>query len=94
MLQDIYNFLLDAGMDPVTSAASQLQQKMRIRRNSSYLNALRRYSSGGDIDFDELMNGEIRKKLKIVPSNVRQVFFFFLFMKILLAFRLSKADVS
>lgn len=57
-------------MDPVTSTASVMQQKISIKRNSSYWSALRRLTPGGDGDLDKLMNGEIKKKLKIIPSNV------------------------
>ncbi|KAG8387573.1 hypothetical protein BUALT_Bualt02G0035400 [Buddleja alternifolia] len=67
---DFYNFLLDSGMDPVSLSATELSQQIAIRRYSRYLNSLRS-SPGGDGDIDSLMNGEIRKKLKIIPNNVQ-----------------------
>ncbi|KAK6163456.1 hypothetical protein DH2020_000320 [Rehmannia glutinosa] len=66
---DFYNFLLDSGMDPVSLTASELTQQISIKRYSKYLNSLRS-TPGGDGDLDSLMNGEIKKKLKIIPSNV------------------------
>ncbi|KAL8496481.1 hypothetical protein ACS0TY_020261 [Phlomoides rotata] len=65
---DFYNFLLDSGMDPVSMTTSVLSQKNSINRYSRYLNSLRR-TPGGDGDIDSLMNGEVKKKLKIIPSN-------------------------
>lgn len=73
-LQDFYNFLLDSGMDPVSLTASELSQQISIKRYSRYLNSLRRATPGGDGDLDTLMNGVIKKKLKIIPRNVEWVF--------------------
>lgn len=67
---DFYNFLLDSGMDPVSLTASELSQQISIKRYSRYLNSLRRATPGGDGDIDTLMNGVIKKKLKIIPNNV------------------------
>ncbi|KAL0436360.1 UNVERIFIED_CONTAM: Serine carboxypeptidase-like 51 [Sesamum radiatum] len=67
---DFYNFLLDSGMDPVSLTASELSQRIAIKRYSRYLNSLRS-TPGGDGDLDSLMNGEIKKKLKIIPTNVQ-----------------------
>ncbi|PIN01238.1 Serine carboxypeptidase [Handroanthus impetiginosus] len=69
---DFYNFLLDRGMDPVSlTAKSELSiEEIGMRRYSRYLNSLRT-SAVGDGDLDSLMNGEIKKKLKIIPSNVQ-----------------------
>lgn len=66
---DFYNFLLDSGMDPISLTTSELLQKTAIRRYSRYLNSLRGATSGVG-DLDSLMNGVIKKKLKIIPSNV------------------------
>ncbi|KAL3622904.1 Serine carboxypeptidase-like 51 [Castilleja foliolosa] len=66
---DFYNFLLDSGMDPVSSTALELSQKISYKRYSRYLNYLRS-TPGGDGDLDSLMNGVIKKKLKIIPNNV------------------------
>lgn len=57
-------------MDPVSSTtASELSEKIAFKRYSRYLNLLRS-TPGGDGDINSLMNGEIRKKLKIIPDNV------------------------
>ncbi|KAL8057724.1 hypothetical protein ABFX02_04G202600 [Erythranthe guttata] len=67
---DFYNFLLDSGMDPVSMTASELTQQIAIKRYSRYLNSLRSVTPDGDGDIDSLMNGVIKKKLKIIPANV------------------------
>ncbi|KAG5515631.1 hypothetical protein RHGRI_036618 [Rhododendron griersonianum] len=74
---DFYNFLLDSGMDPVSSTAAELSEGVAMKRYSRYLDSLRRSSPGGGGrgagsggDIDSLMNGSIRKKLKIIPENV------------------------
>ncbi|KAL2511171.1 Serine carboxypeptidase-like 51 [Abeliophyllum distichum] len=66
---DFYNFLLDSGMDPVSMTASELKRQISIKRYSRYLNSLR-LTPGGDGDIDSLMNGPIKKKLKIIPDDV------------------------
>ncbi|GKU93963.1 hypothetical protein SLEP1_g7512 [Rubroshorea leprosula] len=74
---DFYNFLLDAGMDPVSIATSEISYGISLSKYSKYLKKYSRYLSslrsspggnGGDID--SLMNGPIKKKLKIIPSNI------------------------
>lgn len=66
-------------MDPVSSTAAELSEGVAMKRYSRYLDSLRRSTpgsggggrgagSGGDID--SLMNGSIKKKLKIIPENV------------------------
>ncbi|CAI9785901.1 unnamed protein product [Fraxinus pennsylvanica] len=67
---DFYNFLLDSGMDPVSLTASELKWGISKKRYSRYLNSLRP-TPGGDGDIDSLMNGPIKKKLKIIPDNVQ-----------------------
>ncbi|XP_075519973.1 serine carboxypeptidase-like 51 [Primulina tabacum] len=67
---DFYNFLLDSGMDPVSLTTSELSQHIAMKRYSRYLNSLRS-TTGGDVDIDSLMNGVIKKKLKIIPKNVQ-----------------------
>ncbi|KAL3849586.1 hypothetical protein ACJIZ3_011468 [Penstemon smallii] len=66
---DFYNFLLDSGMDPVSLTTSELSQQIAIKRYSRYLNSFRS-TPGGDGDLYSLMNGEIKKKLKIIPRDV------------------------
>ncbi|KAL6967132.1 Serine carboxypeptidase-like 51 [Sarracenia purpurea var. burkii] len=67
---DFYNFLLDSGMDPVSLTAAELSKGIAMRRYSRYLDSLRP-SPDGDGDLGSLMNGDIRKKLKIIPDNVK-----------------------
>lgn len=57
-------------MDPLSMTASELSQQIAIKRYSRYLNSLRSSTPDGDGDIDTLMNGEIKKKLKIIPANV------------------------
>ncbi|EPS73850.1 hypothetical protein M569_00913, partial [Genlisea aurea] len=64
---DLYNFLLDSGMDPLSSAS----QQVIIRRYRTYLNSQRRVSPGGVGDLDSLMNGPVKKKLKIIPKDIQ-----------------------
>ncbi|XP_019185678.1 PREDICTED: serine carboxypeptidase-like 51 [Ipomoea nil] len=66
---DFYNFMLDADMDPLSVAASELSQALALKRYSRYLRS-RSYSLGSDADLSKLMNGPIRKKLGIIPENV------------------------
>ncbi|KAB1224097.1 Serine carboxypeptidase-like 51 [Morella rubra] len=65
---DIYNFLLDSGSGSSSTTATELSKGIALRRYSRYLSSLRATPGGvGDVDF--LMNGVIKKKLKI-PENV------------------------
>lgn len=66
-------------MDPVSSTAAELSEGVAMKRYSRYLDSLRRSSPGGGGggrgagsggDIDSLMNGSIKKKLKIIPENV------------------------
>lgn len=66
---DFYNFMLDSGMDPLALTSSELSQSIGMKRYSRYLQ-LSRITPGSDADLDNLMNGVIRKKLKIIPKNV------------------------
>ncbi|XP_057456049.1 serine carboxypeptidase-like 51 [Lotus japonicus] len=64
---NFYNFLSDDGSDlSITSSAMEqgLFKEVTMRRYSSYL------TPGGDVDIHELLNGVIKKKLKIIPKNV------------------------
>ncbi|KAA8550290.1 hypothetical protein F0562_001974 [Nyssa sinensis] len=67
---DFYNFLLDSWMDPVSLTAAELSKEIAMKRYSTYLGSLR-VSPGGYGDLYSLMNGAIRKKLKIIPDNVQ-----------------------
>lgn len=70
---DFYNFLLDEAMDPlaVTTAASMATAtlssvRITMRGYSRYLSS-KAVSSGS---LEDLMNGVIKQKLKIIPKNV------------------------
>jgi serine carboxypeptidase 1 len=74
-LQDLYNFMLDAGMDPVaaadlpaTSSSSPTPSNVQAMKYSTYL--------GGSLGTDSntlggIMNGVIKEKLKIIPKDVQ-----------------------
>nr|XP_027106934.1 serine carboxypeptidase-like 51 [Coffea arabica] len=68
---DFYNFLLDSDEDPLslTAASVELKQEISLKRYSRYLQTLRS-TPGGEADLDKLMNGPIKKKLKIIPQNL------------------------
>ncbi|GMN59817.1 hypothetical protein TIFTF001_028911 [Ficus carica] len=67
---DFYNFLSDTETDSDSSLATLEMSKMTsTKRYSRYLSSLRA-SPGGGGDLDSLMNGAIKKKLKIIPENV------------------------
>lgn len=70
-LQDFYNFLQDSGIDHMSLTASEKSRQTAMRRYSKYLNSFRP-TADGDGDLDSLMNGAIKKKLKI-PENVQLV---------------------
>lgn len=57
-------------MDPVSLTAAELSRGIAMKRYSRYLDSLRP-NPGGDGDINSLMNGEIKKKLKIIPKDVQ-----------------------
>ncbi|PKA59380.1 Serine carboxypeptidase-like 51 [Apostasia shenzhenica] len=72
---DFYNFLLDSSMDPLSVTASE---SMAVAALSSVKRSLRGYSrylsskaASSDGSLEDLMNGVIKQKLKIIPQNVR-----------------------
>jgi len=68
-LQDFYNFLLDSKNDPVTGNRGS-KGKDVMGKYSEYLSTKKYSPSGNEQDLPRLMNGPIRKKLKIIPKNV------------------------
>ncbi|KAL1191043.1 Serine carboxypeptidase-like 51 [Cardamine amara subsp. amara] len=69
---DFYNFLLDSEMDPVSLTTSEIKKEnIIIKKYSRYLNDLRSSSDVDEGDLDTLMNGVIKKKLKIIPKDLR-----------------------
>ncbi|KAF9675142.1 hypothetical protein SADUNF_Sadunf09G0001400 [Salix dunnii] len=76
---DFYNFLLDSGSDPVSlsTAAAELSQKSAMKSYTRYISSLRSLPAGGGGvgDLDSIMNGVIKRKLKIIPANFSCVSF-------------------
>ncbi|KAF5187362.1 Carboxypeptidase, partial [Thalictrum thalictroides] len=66
---DFYNFLLDSSNDPISLTSVELSKDIAIKRYSRYLDSMTS-SPGGDHSLDSLMNGFIKKQLKIIPENV------------------------
>ncbi|KAF1862527.1 hypothetical protein Lal_00024429 [Lupinus albus] len=68
---DFYNFLVDAGSDSVTLSTMKLGlfRERSMKRYSNYLNSVSSRSTL-DGDLGELLDGPIKKKLKIIPENV------------------------
>jgi hypothetical protein len=60
--QDVYNFMLDSGMDPVALPVG----------SSSLMSSLQD-SQPGSNTIDGIMNGVIKQKLKIIPKNFTYV---------------------
>ncbi|XP_022140631.1 serine carboxypeptidase-like 51 [Momordica charantia] len=72
---DFYNFMLDSDMDPISGSVSESAERneigaQKLKRYSQYL-SFRRYKPGGGADLDALMNGQIKKKLQIIPQNLK-----------------------
>ncbi|VAI54156.1 unnamed protein product [Triticum turgidum subsp. durum] len=68
---DTYNFLLDTGMDPVkaTSSSWSAASNAQTVKYSTYLR--RKEAASGPNTISGIMNGVIKEKLKIIPSNLR-----------------------
>ncbi|CAN0898982.1 Serine carboxypeptidase-like 51 [Linum grandiflorum] len=64
---DFYNFMLDSDMDPVSMTAAELMLGSSRRSYSRYLSDV----NDDDVDMEALMNGVIRKKLGIIPPNIK-----------------------
>lgn len=72
--QDVYNFLLDSGMNPVSAdfSLSSPNSVLQALRYSTYLGSqLGDSSAGSSNTIDGIMNGVIKEKLKIIPKDVR-----------------------
>ncbi|KAK9079271.1 hypothetical protein SSX86_000941 [Deinandra increscens subsp. villosa] len=67
---DFYNFMLDSWMESVSMAATELARAAPRKRYLRYLDSLRTFQ-GGNSDLGLLMNGVIRKKLGIIPNDVK-----------------------
>ncbi|XP_027343744.1 serine carboxypeptidase-like 51 [Abrus precatorius] len=68
---DFYNFLLDSGRDSATFSTMKLKlfKEISQSRYSKYLTSTR-YSPGANGNLNSLLNGVIKKKLKIIPENI------------------------
>ncbi|KAG4961217.1 hypothetical protein JHK87_037850 [Glycine soja] len=69
---DFYNFLQDSKSDSETLNAMELGlfKEVSMMRYSKYLSSKTSYLGSEDDDLERLLNGVIRKKLKIIPENV------------------------
>ncbi|XP_031278023.1 serine carboxypeptidase-like 51 [Pistacia vera] len=70
---DFYNFLLDAGNDPFFRITTAESKGLGVDKYSKYLinNKFSTADAGAQpVDLYKLMNGPIKKKLKIIPENV------------------------
>ncbi|KAF8022397.1 hypothetical protein BT93_F0052 [Corymbia citriodora subsp. variegata] len=65
---DFYNFLLDSGMDPLSTGAGELTPGVSMKRYARHLSNLKASASDAR-DLDSLMNGAVKKKLQIIPAN-------------------------
>nr|GMD67271.1 serine carboxypeptidase-like 51 [Ipomoea batatas] len=61
---DFYNFMLDSDQELLSTTS----QSLAMKRYKSYLGSLKA-SPGSEGDLDSLMNGAIKKKLKIIPPH-------------------------
>uniref|UniRef100_A0A0D9Z8F9 Carboxypeptidase n=1 Tax=Oryza glumipatula TaxID=40148 RepID=A0A0D9Z8F9_9ORYZ len=72
---DMYNFLLDSGMDPVSadlpaaSSSSPSSSSAQLMKYSTYLSS--QAADSGSNTIDDIMNGVIKEKLKIIPKNLK-----------------------
>ncbi|KAI3923473.1 hypothetical protein MKW92_052484 [Papaver armeniacum] len=67
---DFYNFLLDSTNDPLSLSTSYSSKEEPLERYSKYLDS-KMSSSGNSFDLAGFMNGIIKKKLRIIPDNVK-----------------------
>jgi serine carboxypeptidase 1 len=66
---DFYNFLLDSSADPLSTSTMQSRTISTPRHYSQYLSSKKNKKENGRFDSATFMNGVIRKKLKVIPSN-------------------------
>lgn len=66
---DFYNFLLDSKSETISITALELSKGTALRRYSRYLDS-QKTTPGSDDDLGSLMNGAIKKQLKLIPQNV------------------------
>ena len=69
-LQDVYNFMLDSGMDPVPAVdlpATSSSSNAQVMKYSTYLGGGQEADSN---TIEGIMNGVVKQKLKIIPKDV------------------------
>ncbi|XP_006650163.1 serine carboxypeptidase-like 51 [Oryza brachyantha] len=71
---DMYNFLLDSGMDPVSASSSSPSSpspasNAQLTKYSTYLGT--QAADSGSNTINGIMNGVIKEKLKIIPKNLK-----------------------
>ncbi|KAF5189259.1 Serine carboxypeptidase-like [Thalictrum thalictroides] len=66
---DFYNFMLDFDNDPIEGSTNVALKRTSTKTYSKYLDSSSRILSTSD-DLPTLMDGVIREKLKIIPTNV------------------------
>ena len=73
-MQDVYNFMLDSGMDPVALDIPVGSSLMSSLQAMKYSTSHRGQDSQPDSNtIDGIMNGVIKQKLKIIPKNFTSV---------------------
>lgn len=71
-MQDFYNFMLDYSQDPTISHLSEVPKSLMVEAYSKFIGA-KTFSSvkgASSPDLGSLMNGPIKRKLKIIPNDV------------------------
>ncbi|XP_031272835.1 serine carboxypeptidase-like 51 [Pistacia vera] len=70
---NFYDFLLDDSTDPIMGTTTEENKGLGIDIHSKY-HSTKKFSTADagaqPVDLDKLMNGPIKKKLKIIPENV------------------------
>jgi serine carboxypeptidase 1 len=70
-MQNFYNFLHDNSYsDTVTSAGTESMKSFSPQLYEEYLMSMKNKAQIKPGDLSTFMNGPIREKLKIIPSNV------------------------
>ncbi|KAF8728893.1 hypothetical protein HU200_018188 [Digitaria exilis] len=85
---DLYNFLLDSGMDPVsadTPTTGSSPSSVQALMYATYLGS----QDSDSNTIDGIMNGAIKEKLKIVPKNLKPYSLPTLLLPLLLCFTLG-----
>nr|CAB3495705.1 unnamed protein product [Digitaria exilis] len=68
---DVYNFLLDSGMDPVSSVDTSTGSSLSNLQAKKYSTYLADSQDSSTNTIDSIMNGVIKDKLKIIPKDFK-----------------------